>query len=99
MSSEGSPYEGLLTNRKEYLLCLEALRLKAAAEGEYSAKDKEDDRISLHELAESLDGIEYLEERPETCEKAKKSGYVVVFGYSDDNMEFRGAVEVKDKCL
>lgn len=30
---------------------------------------------------------------------AKKLGYVVVFGYSDDNMEFRGAINDEFGCF
>lgn len=44
-------------------------------------------------LAEELDGIQYLEERPEIWKKAKEDGAVVVFGFSDDGIEFRGAVD------
>lgn len=44
-------------------------------------------------LATLLDGREYREEITEDEEaKAKASGLVVVFGASDDLMEFRGAV-------
>ena len=46
------------------------------------------------ELASLLDGREYLEEiTPEERAQAKESGLVVVFGQSDDLMEFRGAIE------
>lgn len=46
------------------------------------------------ELARQLNGREYGSEITKQEEKeAKKSGLVVVFGYSDDNIEFRGAIE------
>jgi hypothetical protein len=49
--------------------------------------------MDIYEFANMLNGryegeeIEYTEE----C-RAKNLGYVVVFGYSDDNIEFRGAI-------
>lgn len=49
--------------------------------------------MDIHEFANMLNGryegeeIEYTEE----C-RAKNLGYIVVFGYSDDNIEFRGAI-------
>lgn len=46
------------------------------------------------ELAALLDGRQYLEEiNPLEAEAAKENGLVVVFGYSDDNIEFRGAID------
>lgn len=44
-------------------------------------------------LAAELNGREYMKEitQPE-AETAKRDGLVVVFGYSDDNVEFRGAI-------
>ena len=45
-------------------------------------------------LAAQLDGREYGNEITEQeCEQAKAAGLLVVFGYSDDNIEFRGAFE------
>lgn len=45
------------------------------------------------ELAVKLNGREYGEEiTKEECAKAKAAGLVVVFGYSDDNVELRGAI-------
>lgn len=50
--------------------------------------------MTAKELAQRLDGREYGEEitRGE-AEEAKASGLAVVFGYSDDNIEFRGAID------
>lgn len=46
------------------------------------------------ELAEKLTGNEYLEEiSGELADEAKAAGLVVVFGQSDDLMEFRGAID------
>lgn len=48
--------------------------------------------MKKEELAQLLDGREYGEEiTPELEKEAKESGLVVVFGRSDDLMEFRGA--------
>jgi hypothetical protein len=46
-------------------------------------------------LAALLNGREYGDEITRLeCAQAKTDGLVVVFGYSDDNAEFRGAIEV-----
>jgi len=51
------------------------------------------------EIAEMLDGIEYAEDiRPDIIEYAKKNGAVIVFGASDDLMEFRGAIDDEADC-
>ena len=49
--------------------------------------------ITRDHLAKLLDGRAYGDEitKPEE-DSAKKAGLVVVFGYSDDNVELRGAV-------
>ena len=45
-------------------------------------------------LAQKLDGREYLREITEQeAQRAKDAGLVVVFGYSDDDLEFRGAID------
>ena|SRR5690606_8521479 len=45
------------------------------------------------ELAEKLDGIEYpVRLSEELINQAKADGLVIVFGASDDLMEFRGAI-------
>lgn len=49
--------------------------------------------MTPQELAAELDGIEYPGEPPaELQAKAKAAGLVIVFGASDDLMEFRGAI-------
>ncbi len=51
------------------------------------------------EIAEMLDGIEYAEEiSKDIIEYAKKNGVVIVFGASDDLMEFRGAINDEAGC-
>lgn len=49
---------------------------------------------SASELAKRLDGREYREETTKEDEMAaRQNGLVIVFGASDDLMEFRGAVD------
>lgn len=49
--------------------------------------------MTKQELADQLNGREYLEEITDAeAAKAKDAGLVVIFGYSDDNVEFRGAI-------
>jgi hypothetical protein len=50
--------------------------------------------MDIHSLAALLGGREYLSEITKKEEKeAKASGLVVVFGASDDLVEFRGAID------
>ncbi len=50
-------------------------------------------------LAALLDGREYRDEiTKEEAKDAERSGLVVVFGYSDDNVEFRGAITDELGC-
>jgi len=50
--------------------------------------------MTKEQLAEKLDGREYLREiTKDEEEQAKQAGLVVVFGYSDDNVELRGAID------
>jgi hypothetical protein len=49
--------------------------------------------MNAKELSERLTGCEYLKEVSKELEAlAKESGLVIVFGASDDLMEFRGAI-------
>lgn len=49
--------------------------------------------MTKESLAEQLNGREYRDEITKDEEvQAKDAGLLVVFGYSDDNTEFRGAV-------
>lgn len=51
------------------------------------------------ELARKLDGCEYgLEVSEEDVQLAKENGLVIVYGYSDDNMEFDGALHDEVGC-
>ena len=55
--------------------------------------------MTAKELAQALDGNEFDYELSEFYEKrARESGLVVVFGYSDDNAEFRGAIDDEVGC-
>lgn len=50
-------------------------------------------------VAEKLNGREYGSElTDEEAEQLKSVGLVVAFGYSDDNVEFRGAFEEEVGC-
>ena len=50
--------------------------------------------MTIQEVAEMMNGREYLNElTDEEADEMKRSGIVVVFGYSDDNVELRGAVD------
>lgn len=56
-------------------------------------------RMTLKEFAEMLDGREYGHEITKEEEAlAKELGFVVVFGYSDDNAELRGAIDDEIGC-
>lgn len=61
--------------------------------------DVHDPEQELKDFARKVDGIEYLEERKWLWAEAKEKGIVVVFGYSDDNIEFRGAVDDEIGCF
>lgn len=50
--------------------------------------------MTAKELAEMLSGRKYgMEITSEEARAAKDAGLVVVYGYSDDNAEFRGAID------
>jgi hypothetical protein len=56
--------------------------------------------ITKETLATLLNGREYLNEITlEEEAQAKAAGLVVVFGYSDDNMELRGAINDEVGCF
>lgn len=56
--------------------------------------------MTLKEFAQMLDGSEYLNEiTKEEKALAKELGFVVVFGYSDDNAELRGAIDDEIDCF
>jgi hypothetical protein len=51
-------------------------------------------KTSIQDFAKLLDGNEYGSEiSKELAHLAKTLGYVVVYGYSDDNVEFSGAID------
>lgn len=55
--------------------------------------------MTAKELAQMLNGAEYGNEINRYEEQmARESGLVVVFGYSDDNAEFRGAIDDEVGC-
>jgi hypothetical protein len=50
--------------------------------------------MNIQEFAKMLDSREYCNEMTKDEEKqAKELGFVVVFGFSDDNTELRGAID------
>ena len=56
--------------------------------------------MTIYEFAEGLNGRDYGKEiYPYEERRAKELGFVVVFGYSDDNTEFRGAVYEEIGCF
>jgi len=55
--------------------------------------------MTIKEFANMLDGREYMHEiTPEEEALAKELGFVVVYGYSDDNVEFSGAIRDEVGC-
>lgn len=56
--------------------------------------------MNIKEIAEKLNGREYDGEilLKEECNYLRDLGFVVVFGYSDDNAEFRGAIDDEVGC-
>ena len=55
--------------------------------------------MNAKELAAKLNGREYLQElMTEDERQAKEAGLVVVFGASDDLIEFRGAIHDEGDC-
>ena len=53
----------------------------------------------LKEIANRLNGREYGQElTPTEAQQAKEAGVVIVFGASDDLMEFRGAINDEVGC-
>lgn len=56
--------------------------------------------MTLKEFSSMLDGSEYgCEITPSEEALAKELGFVVVFGYSDDNAELRGAINDEIGCF
>ena len=53
--------------------------------------------MNIQEVADKLNGVRYGEEGKiltrEFCKELKKEGIVVVYGYSDDLVEFAGAID------
>jgi hypothetical protein len=57
------------------------------------------DIVNAKELAALLNGREYMSEVTEhESREAKDAGLVIVHGYSDDNMEFDGAIHDEVSC-
>lgn len=56
-------------------------------------------KMTAKSLAEQLNGCEYLQETTAHIEgMAKQNGLVIVFAYSDDNCEFKGAIDEEIPC-
>lgn len=55
--------------------------------------------MTSKELAELLNCRQYRKETtPEIIQLAKDNGLVIVYGYSDDNTEFKGAISEEIPC-
>ncbi len=55
--------------------------------------------MTKEELAKKLDGKEYRSEIPDALVKdAKANGLVIVYGHSDDLIEFEGAIHDEGGC-
>lgn len=56
--------------------------------------------MTIYEFASGLNGRRYDSEITTSFEeqRAKELGFVIVYGYSDDNAEFRGAYEEEIGC-
>lgn len=52
--------------------------------------------MEARELAEKLNGRAYGDSFDDVKQEAKESGLVIVYGASDDLMEFDGAIYVRD---
>lgn len=56
--------------------------------------------MNAKELAKMLDGRQYMDEVTERDRQlAKENGLVIVYGYSDDNAEFDGAIYDEVGCF
>lgn len=57
------------------------------------------EQLTKEELAKRLDGNEYGNEvSDDDIKDAQRNGLLIIFGYSDDNMEFRGAFNDEVGC-
>lgn len=55
--------------------------------------------MKINEFAQKLNGREYGKEiTKEEVKQAKELGFVIVYGYSDDGAEFRGAIGDEVGC-
>ncbi len=62
--------------------------------------ESEEDKMKPEDLAILLDGNVYMSETTERDRSlAKENGIVIVYGYSDDNMEFEGALREEIGCF
>lgn len=57
--------------------------------------------MDIKEFANSISGKEYgyPQFTKEEIETARKNGFVIVYGYSDDLMEFEGAIQDEGGCF
>lgn len=57
--------------------------------------------MDIKEFAKSISGKEYgyPQFTKEEIETAKENGFVIVYGYSDDLMEFEGAIQDEGGCF
>lgn len=62
--------------------------------------DRSRNEFLVKSWAEKLNGRKYGDEiTNDEAEAAKQDGIVIVYGYSDDNMEFRGALDDEVGCF
>ena len=67
---------------------------------ESSSEEEASNKITIKDFANRLNGRRIGQEiTREEAKEAKDLGFVVVFGYSDDNAEFRGAIEDEVDCF
>lgn len=68
----------------------------------YSSRKGIDMDITIEEVVAALNGVEYPvnieKDFPDLNRRMKEAGIVVVYGASDDNMEFEGAISDEVGC-
>ena len=68
-------------------------RPKKQLRGKIRIQPKEIPRRPARTIAVMLDGMQYPKEKEDIWKAAEENGYTVVFGHSDDSVEFRSAVD------
>ncbi len=85
----------------EYEFGGSAERLKEIEDFEKQRMVKEGCHMNIKEFAKSIGGKEYgyPQFAKEEIETAKENGFVIVYGASDDLMEFEGAIQDEGGCF